>query len=286
MLRVLLNRFHKSPPDALLKSLPQAEMQAVRNVDVLPVEIALGLLPPTEQIQMIHYTWLLPVFKQLPKSLHALTLTALPEPQKTKIRRELELSDTAGAKTLPPALQGYLLNLFYNKIKPKEVLPLAFLPQTPLWQLATLTKPQLVELFDFMGIHDLAESIRHIINKNFLTKLYNCLDARQKQCLRACLHKPGKVSSTRMELEKWDGSPGKLERMLQLRGLMRVGKALCGQHPDFVWHLAHRLDHGRGVILLKNFAPQATVGVTPHLVQQVVNMIDLLYGKEGNNRDK
>jgi hypothetical protein len=212
-------------------------------------------------------------------------MTILPEPQKTKIGKVLAIP-LKSAEPLPKFVQYALLKNITLQVKPQDVLPLAYLPNTVLSPLSTLNKNQLVALIGFLGVHDLAESIRHIINKKFLAKLYNVLNAKQKHCLRTCLHKPEKVVSTKMEIEKWDGDPKKLDTMLQRRGLVRLGKALCGQHPDLVWYITHTLDSGRGGILLQNFSPEATTGVTPHLVQQVVNMIDFLNTKESGSRDK
>lgn len=288
MLRVLLNRFHRSPPDALMRYLPAGEAQAVRSWDIPAVDVTPGLAKPLDQIKRIHYSWLLPVFKQLDPSLQLIMLSALPEAYQTKLNKTLKLPGSSPTKQalLPSPVQHYLLNILYSRIKPNEVLPAAFLPPTPLTQITSLNKKQLVELIDFMGLHDLAESIRHIINKHFLTKLYNCLTAKQKQFLRICLHKPEKVASTRMNLAKWNGEQQTLDTMLQWRGLVRLGKALCGQHPDFVWHLTHLLDSGRGAILLQHYTPEAVPGITLHLIQQVNSMMDFLYPTDNKNRDK
>jgi hypothetical protein len=285
VLRVLLNHFHKTPSDALLRFLPSQEAAAVRNVDITNTDVLPVLSGPFEQIKAVHYSWLIPAVKNIIPSLQSLIMTILPEPQKTKIGKALSIP-LKTASPLPKAVQYVLLKNIATQVKSQDVLPLAYLPNTILSPLSTLNKNQLVMLIGYLGIHDLAESIRHIINKKFLAKLYNVLSSKQKHCLRICLHKPEKVVSTKMEIEKWDGDPKKLDSMLQRRGLVRLGKALCGQHPDLVWYIAHTLDSGRGSILLQNFSPEATKGVTALLVQQVVNMIDFHNTKESGSRDK
>lgn len=279
MLRVLLNRYHRSPPDALMRTLPASEAQSVRSYDVPVADFSI-LLSLTDQLKGIHYSWFTSVFKKLSPIMQTLVLNSLSESQYSKLTHALGIPKKV-RNTLPKFVQNYVLSIFSPQVKPNEILPVAFLPQTQLTPLTNLSKHQLVELIDFLGIHDLAEGIRHIINKNFLSQLYNTLSAKKKHWLRTCLHKPEKIASTRLEIEKWNGDPKKLDHMLQRRGLHRLGKALCGQHPHLVWHIAHTLDSGRGEILLQNFAPQSTPGVTQHLVQQVVTLVDFLNSNRG-----
>lgn len=286
IIKVLINRFHRSVPDALLRRLPAEDAQAVRNSQISANDIAPALQLPQEQIQLIHYSWLTPIFKQLSPPLQNLLFSVLPSDYGAKLKNLLNLKLVSEIQ--PEPVQRYLLSLLYSRIKLAEVLPLDYLPNTPLLPLSKLNKRELVELVDYMGIHDLAESMRHIIDKNFLTKLYNCLNTRQRQCLRQCLHQHDKVSTTRLNLEKWDGSVEKLDDMLQRRGLLRLGKAMCGQHPDFIWHISHRFDSGRGTILAKHASQEATAGVTAHLIQQVLNMINFLFveEKDSSKRDQ
>jgi len=63
---------------------------------------------------------------------------------------------------------------------------------------------------------------------------------------------------------------------LHRRGIMRLGYALSGQHPDFIWHLSHRLDIGRGRLLKKNNFKNEIAGVTMPLQQQVANIINFI----------
>lgn len=274
MLRVLLNHFYQNPSDAPLRFLPQDLSKSVLSSTIYSKDPSTLLQQPAEQINGIHYSWLIPVVKQFPPIFHPSILKSLSKSQAMKLQQILHIPKTN--EELAPPIRNLFINKVYTHVKPHGILPLAFLPETPLSFLATLTKEQLVELIDFLGLYDLAESIRHIIDKNFLQKLYKCLSRKQRQFLRICLHQQEKVFTAKMEMSTWNGDCKKLDLMLQRRGLLRLGKSLCGLHPDFVWHVAHRLDTGRGTILLQYFSPESTPSITARLVQQVTNLMNFL----------
>ena len=68
----------------------------------------------------------------------------------------------------------------------------------------------------------------------------------------------------------------KLKIAIHRRGLFRLAKALCGQHPDLIWHIAHVLDSGRGNVLLKQYQAKESTKVTKLLRQQTVSLMKSL----------
>jgi hypothetical protein len=275
MMRVLLNRYHPKFPNSLLQSLPNEEINAITNQEIGSNNAALSLTQPIDLIRRIHYSWMESAFHDLPKAIHASIVASLPEPQKTKLRKLLHLPADVDENLSQP-LKTFFVNNLYSKIKDPSVLPLEYLPRTQLSILPKLEKPQLVELINFLGLFDLAEEVRFMINKTEVKKLQTCLNPKQRQFLYQCLHHKEKIASTPLDLKKWDGDCKKLEVLLHKRGLLRLGKALCGQHPDLLWHITRILDTGRGTILASYFTPQAFSGVTPALLQQVINLIEFL----------
>ena len=277
MLRVLLNNFHEGNPDAILEKLPPEEAQKASECRSSLQDYSPAIAMPIEILNKIHYTWLEPIFQKIPESLHAFILAALPVPQAAKLGKLLNKAPVENALGAP--VKGFFLDLFYRQFKNPEVLPLEFLPKSPLDVLMNISKEELVELIDLLGVYDLAEEIRHIIDKNVLKTLYLCLSPKKQQFLRICLHHKDKLTSPKLELEHWQGDRQKLELLLHRRGLHRLGKALAGQHADFVWHLTHKLDTGRGEALAKYYTKEEIPGVTPALIQQVFNVLNFLNKK-------
>jgi hypothetical protein len=274
MLRVLMNRYHQGAPDALLAGLPKEGAKEVLEQDVQSSDaLQVMLLPLNFLGDRIHYSWLVPAIETFSKQMQPVVISALPshssEPLSKLMKRPL----------LPPQarpVREFLLNILCQKFSDRPVLPVEFLPETPLMQLSTLNKSQLIELIDLLGLFDLAEELRHIVDKVLVKSIYSCLSAKQQQFLRICLHQKEKLKAGKIGLTNWKGDAAQLERLLHRRGLLRLSYALAGQHRDFVWHIVHRLDVGRGHLLEKYYSIKELPGVTAFLSQQILNTLNFL----------
>lgn len=274
MLKILLNRYHGDPPKSLLKPFAHEEITELGKIESSLANPEQGLDQPKTLLQRIHYSWFIPVLETIPKNLLPLAVAALPKHQSEKIKQQLNLNPLE--RPLARLTRIFLLDRLYQLIKPTEILPLAFLPVTPLSGLFKLTKAQLVEIIDLLGIYDLADEVRYIIDKEQVNKINSCLTPRQKQFLRHSLHQKEKLTSTPLHLKQWDGDCKKLALLLHQRGLIRMSKALCGQHPHAIWHLMHILDKGRGEILKRHYTDTALPGVTAALIQQILTVMNFL----------
>lgn len=280
MTRVLLNRFYRKTPEPLIRCLPKEDAEGILAQNIISDNIALVMAQPEELIQKIHYSWLAPIIQSFPQFLQVSMLGAMPKTLSDKLQKMLNLNINYVLNTsLAAPVQTFLINKLYSHVKDTAVLPLSFLPTTPLTRLGELNKNQLVTLIDLLGIYDLADEVRQIIDKDRLKKIYGCLGIKQRQFLRVCLHQKEVVASSPLGLGQWDGECSQLEKLLHTRGMMRLGKALCIEHPDFLWHLTHTLDTGRGTRLMSYYAPNTVSKITPALVQQVINLLNFLSPK-------
>lgn len=278
MIRVMLNQFHQGAPDVILKGLPKEQGKDVMKIDVQSQDAPYLLNESKELIKQVHYSWLAPVVEGFPVKMRPLFLTSLP-----KSKGEI-LSQAIKAPLHPVKLalsvRLYLLNMITSKLKPSEVLPAPYLPASNLLPLAGMQKGEIVQLIDFLGLYDLAEEIRHIVDKRYLKAIYNCLSIKKQHFLRMCLHKKEQLSVPRLGLDKWRGDCKTLDSMVHKRGLLRLGKAVSGQHPDFIWHLVHRLDTGRGRLLQQYYDKEEIPGVTQVLVQEILNLMNFFKKNE------
>lgn len=274
MLRTLLNRFHKDSTDAFLRRFPIETVKNILKQDVPTNATVENLLLPVESIGKIHYSWLLPAIQNFPPALRQCSLSALPKEQAVKIAQILKEPIPKSVLILP--IRQYFLQTLYNLVTKRVVLPPNFLPKTILSPLLQLKKPELLEMIDFLGIYDLAEEIRHLIDKKQLAALHACLSSRQRQFLSISLKQKEKVATSKLELERWDGSSKNLDAILHRRGLIRIAKALHGQHADMIWHLTHTIDTGRAAIILQYLSTETTPILTNILIQQVINVMKFL----------
>lgn len=281
MMRVLLNRYHTRDIDSVLKALTEEEAKEVLTYDVKSSDIAPVFVQPEELIQRIHYSWLVPIFKKWAPDFQKLILSALPESHRSKLR-DLLKPKTALSSPAPPA-RSYLQELLIKQLWPSEILPVEYLPTKPLSVLAKATKNELVDLFDILGMFDLAEEVRQIVDKNTLRNIYRCLSLKKRKYLRFCLQQPEKLKmSDRMRLNNWDGTSEKLLKMIHRRGIVRFAFALSGKERDLTWHLARTVDRGRGEILERYYSENPIQDVTSILEQQVISANNFLKHQDEN----
>jgi len=276
LFKVLLNHFHPGTGESFLKNLPPNEPKEILKQPTTSVETAAALSWPQELIKRIHYSWLAPIIQQFPLLVQTSIVGSLTDYQSSGLKKLLKIN-TFPAELSPP-IKTFLLFYLFQKWQPTEAIPIQYLPPSPLTPLLDLSKNELVEIIDFLAIYDLAESIRHIVDKTNLKAIYLCLSRQQQQFLRLCLHKHEKIAAPKLEIEKCR-DPETLKTILHRRGLARLGKALCGQSPRFVWHIIHTLDTGRGGAITQYYQQEEIPRITSLLAQQVLSVINFLKNK-------
>lgn len=277
LLKVLLNRYHPGPPpQAFLKCLPQEDAKEITTVDTASNNPVAALAWPQHAVLQTHYSWLANIIEKMPKSLQPLVIASLSVSQAKGVAR---LLNVAVASNPPQHIQQFLIDQLYLHWKPQEALPREYLPKSSLADLLSLTKGELIDLIELLAMYDLSDTMRHIVDKKRLKSIYQCLPAQRQQFLRQCLHKKEKIAAPKLDIEKWDGSPEALSSILHRRGMLRFGKALCGQGRHFLWHIVHTLDRGRGNAISQHYLDNEIPGITPLLVQQVLSVINFLKPK-------
>lgn len=271
MLRVMINRYNPTAGNDLLKFLPEQEAQVVMNQEIHSTELAPILQQPERTLASIHYSWIQPVVQKFAQPLQPALIAALTAEQAAglKIAAPIAISDTT---------KKFVLNQIYQHLDIHDRFPIEYLPETELSPLIRWNKSNLMDLIDFLGLHDLASEVRRIVNRNYLKNIYTCLSPKQLSYLKVCLHQKEQLVSPKLGIDPTTQDCSKLKQIVHRRGLQRLGKALCGQHPDFIWYIAHTLDMGRGNILLKEYQPKELPKVTKILKQQVLTLMNFLEG--------
>lgn len=275
--KVLVNRFHSGINPAFFKSLPQDEVKQAFSEITPSQDTSVVFSWSNMLISKTHYSWLIDPIQKLPKDLREAVINALPESHSKGIKKLLKIESPE--RQLTPNVKAFLLDQLYQQWNPEDAVPQEYLPHSTLEELFQLSKKELVDLVDLLAMFDLAEAIRHIVDKKSLKAIYLCLTPQKQQFLRVCLHKKEKLAAPKLDISKWDGSQNQLNEILHRRGMLRFGKSLCGQNPQFVWNLIHTFDTGRGKAISDHYQEDPVPGVTTILVQQVISVINFLKAK-------
>lgn len=278
-IRILLNRFHAKTAKEFLSLLPPEDLQQLVSQDVTTSEIDPFFVKTQDFFKNIHYSWLLPSIQSLPKHIQELLISSLPPTLSASLKKHLKIMSPL--IRIPPRAGAFFVRKLYEQIHEPDILDPSFLPKENLSILLDLSQKEMMEVIDFLGLYDLAESMRNIVDKKSLQIVYTCLDHKKLQFLRMCLHHKSKIAAPKLDLQKWGTECEEFLKTLHQRGLYRLGKALSGSNPSLLWHLTHRLDTGRSALIEKYCSKQANPGITTPLSQQVMNVMNFLKHKSG-----
>lgn len=135
-----------------------------------------------------------------------------------------------------------------------------------------------LEMFDLLGLIDLAVKAKQIVDKSTLNNIFNSLTPIRKKIFDIFLQQVDKAQLPEIDLSNWTGEPRILKKMLHRRGILRLTSALSGYNKDFIWHFTRRLDTGRGRIVLRNYNSETTQ-LVPALTEQVQFIMNILTQK-------
>ncbi|MBI3211647.1 MAG: hypothetical protein HYZ47_03055 [Simkania negevensis] len=233
-------------------------------------------LSPSERLERIHYSWLIPFIEPLSEQDKLLILSAPKPVQGDKLREVFKIKDSL--LSLSALGKNFLQNMLYHWVvgKEKDVLPVEFLPDSPLSPLLDLSKESLQMLIDFLGLHDLSIELKHLIKAELLKKIQKHLSKKERDYLKTLLKHKEPLFFAKLNVEEWDGDFEKLKIALHHRGLNRLSKALFDISPALFWHISHRLDSGRAKILVKFHTKIPDKKTHEILIQQILNIIPLI----------
>ncbi len=201
------------------------------------------------QLRFIHYSWFIPFLHPFGPSDKECFISALDRRTQQKLSSYFQLASSLPALS-PIAARFFHARLFsWVTASCDELTPRTLLPSHPLNLLLDLTKTELQQVANLLGLRDLASEIKYIIRKHQVTTIQAALTQREKEVLKTLLVHPPRPIFPSLHLDKWDGDETSLKNILHHRGLNRLSKALFGCHPALLWHLSHQLDTGRAKII-------------------------------------
>ncbi|MBA3721037.1 MAG: hypothetical protein H0W88_01380 [Parachlamydiaceae bacterium] len=251
-------------------------MKTVMNQDIQSSDLIPLLYQHQRVLETMHYSWIKPLVESFPVEVQPLIVGALAPAQSASLQKITNISPLS----VSSVVKNFIVNRLYTLLEKEHHLPVEYLPTTELTPLTTWNKKELVHLIDFLGLHDLAAEIRNIVNKRHLENIYSCLTPKQLYYLKVCTYQKEKLVPPKLGINPAEKNCDRLKVLIHQRGLLRLGKALSGQHPDLFWYIVHTLDIGRGKILMNYYKSQPIPNVTPILKLQVTNVMNFLKKSE------
>lgn len=230
-----------------------------------------ALLLQAKWMEEIHYSWFHAPLSTYPPATQAILLTLFEPKDAAKLKEMLHLKENANS--LSPFANAFLNHILKAKFEMEEILPESLLPPSPLNELLSLKKEELAHLIDYLGLYDLASDLRSVVDRELLNQMHSLLTPTQLQFLDYASKQPMKWIPPKLHLEGWDKDKKTLFAILHKRGLYRLAKACMAEHQSMQWHLVHRLDTGRGEIVMKLFSGKEDPAMITFFKGQVLHLL-------------
>ncbi|MCB1113670.1 MAG: hypothetical protein KDK62_02830 [Chlamydiia bacterium] len=271
--KLFLNRFTPDETNLLLDFFPEGK-EAIEGITNEQNDPSLAFQSPEEILLNIHYSWLAQKLSKNPKEMAKLYLAAFPKTLKEKIQgllnAPLELPEISFLA------KRYLQLEFLKQLLPEDFIPAHFTPKSDLKPLGALDKNKMVEVIDFLGLFDLTEEMKKIVDTKLLKKLNDTLSSKQKAFIKECMQKKDNIQAPPFPLYDWNGNKKELKKRIHKKGLIRLSKALSGEDPRFIWHVTRTLDTGRGKILNDMISEDPTPNITEAMKRKTLLLISYL----------
>jgi hypothetical protein len=199
----------------------------------------------------VHPTWIAPFLRTLSSSEIPLFLAAVVRDQGEILAETLGFTDPL--PTISPIAKKGLRQILLNQVVYDfELVPRAFLPQSYFYPLIALSSAKLDKLIRYLGLHDLAFEMRQIIATKELKRIFSALNKKEGEFLNRLLIQREPFVFQRLFVSNWDGTKAQLYKLLNERGLIRLGHAVNAESDSFIWYLTHMLNIHQGALLLKH----------------------------------
>jgi hypothetical protein len=226
---------------------------------------------PSQQLLQIHPSWIADQLVKLPAPLLAVSCACLPEPVRDRTVALLP-QPPAPCQPTPPVAPLFQTEL-WKQIRTPAYKPSWELPDTPLRDLLTLDKGQLVRFIDILALWELAPELHRLIDKEKLQLLRNVLSREQAVYLGAVLRAPkAPAAPIKQPLLPLLTQPDRFRRALHERGLSRLAASFKASDNPIVWHLSRRLDTGRGRHLESAYTRLAGSATSPKAIEQLLQL--------------
>jgi hypothetical protein len=226
------------------------------------------------ELSRIHFSWFDPIFRTFSENEVRLFLSALDSQQAKGLKKLLLFSNHA--IELKPSARPFFEQTLWGKIANQEILPIECLGESPLNALLELEPPALMNLIDYLGIHDLAIEVKQIIETARLKQIYAALSADELAYLKTLQQRKEPLAFKRMELQTWDGKKSTLRTLLRQRGANRLAKALYQKEKSLLWRVSHKLEMEVGEQIMRLATPLEHARAQEILINQVTELLATL----------
>lgn len=271
VLQRLLYHAHPDDFDTFLKYFEEKERTILDRLPKRPEPIHLHIDNPHIALQTYHYSWFIKPLESCPEPVRKELLVVFSEQQQQKLSKLLKIK--LSNKQPSEIVRKYFTHWFLKKLGYDLLPPSCFYTNSPFQALSTMNKNHLVRILHQLGIIEIANMAKRIVDKKTLKDLMHFFTPNQKNLFKEAQKKYNDpLPSMTKDLNKKLEDDRSFNHFLEKKGLLRLAKGLATESRFFVWNLAHILDLGRGQEFLSLIRKSTPNAHTPYYAKQVLEL--------------
>lgn len=245
VLQRLLYHTHQDNFNSFLKYFDERQRMQIAALPKVEAPIALHLDSLESSLHQFHYSWYVEAFEKCPQPFYSHMLGVFSDEQRAKLQKILKVNTVH--KKHSPLINKFLVQWFLKQLGIQQLPPSFFFSHCPNFFLLKIHKKSLVTILHKLGILDIANMAKKIVDKKTIQELLRFFSNDQKKFFNEAqkmYNEP--LPASIKDLDKRLEDDQSFTHFLEKRGILRLAMALANENSFLVWYLAHILDQGRG----------------------------------------
>lgn len=276
VLHRLLTHYHPHDFEEFFKFFEEPERIQLSKMKVETSPLDLKFDDRFLIFERIHYSWFLDILKKLPQRIVD-NCHSIFSDQQIKGLSKLNCFKTPH-KIKDPHLTIFYRDYFLNAIGHTTLPPISILPLTSSIRFLNFSKKRLVKIILHLGILELANLSKKIVDQKVLSQIETLLTQPEKKIFQMGKKTTEPRASTLRDFDQYLKNKKTFTHFLEIKGIERFAMGIVLDHPYFVWHIAHILDRGRGQELLIRARRYLPNPYTPFFNKQLMEISDAVRG--------
>lgn len=199
-------------------------------------------LQPKRLLEGMHPSWC--------DELVLLCPTAIQPLMRTIVLDAFQKKGKTGGGTLTEPLRQFLLEILVAKWPERSVLEMAGEEGASFPWLASCDEQAIFSLAQLLGVNDVVDVVRRIVEKKTLQKILFALTPMQQRYLRSLLHRSPRSATLNKELAALlQDDPKMGAKILLKQGLEKLAVAMKDEPGLLVFHVMHHIDREQAFFL-------------------------------------
>ncbi len=252
----------------------------LNNQSFFTASLTPGLSLVETWFERIHPSWFVTYFRTLPEEDIQKFLSIFRTENRKTVKKLLLV--TEADVELHSSTKLFLRSFLWGKLpsapSPLELEALVHkkVEEPGLHRLYRLDPSFLRNLPRFLGLHDLAGSLPHLIDAQKIKKIQESLTPSEKSYLQYLSKKSSITALAKMHFTQWNEDPLLLKEILYERGVDRLAKLTMQEPFALKWYLIHVLEETHGQLFKKAYLHPPPEKMVTQMQEELLELLSFV----------